>query len=346
MSESTSPTGTSATIESSAVDAAPTTECHRQHCQQTYQLPPLRYDPEKPFHFGILLNASFGISSTMGEVSKPTLVQAGFGIGLLCVAPLGDMVRRRGLILVLVFSSTCLTIGLAITKNIYAFEVISFLIGFTSVTPQILMPLAADLAPPHRRASAISIVLSGVLMGILIARVLSGVVANFVSWRNVYVMSIGIQSVVLFGSYFMLPDYPGQKSRPFIFRDDSFHGQIYADRTTGHSNRADQHCCECMLYKLLGDLDLLAWWTAILLLYVSFGLFGILGVVVVPFMGRLVDKVPPWHVAIASTMLLIVFQAVQTAAGGINVAAVVITCFGLDVSRQTQQVALSTLIYG
>ena len=110
--------------------------------------------------------------------------------------------------LLLVGLSTTLTIGLAVTNNLLVFEVISFLIGLTSVTPQLLMPLAADLAPPARRGSAISIVLSGYLLGILISRVLSGIVANFASWRFVYCMSIGIQSFVLGGAYLLLPDYP------------------------------------------------------------------------------------------------------------------------------------------
>jgi predicted MFS family arabinose efflux permease len=118
------------------------------------------------------------------------------------------MLRRRQLILLLVVFSATLTIGLAITNNLLVFEIISFLIGLTSVTPQILIPLAADLAPPARRGSAISIVLSGYLLGILIARVLSGIVANFTSWRIVYCVSIGVQSIVLGGAYMLLPDYP------------------------------------------------------------------------------------------------------------------------------------------
>ncbi|KAG2737496.1 MFS general substrate transporter, partial [Suillus brevipes Sb2] len=155
----------------------------------------------------IQLSASFHV--TYDEVARiPTLVQAGFGIGLLFITPLGDMLRRRQLILLLVALSTTFTIGLAITNNLLVFEIISFLIGLTSVTPQILVPLAADLAPPARRGSAISIVVSGFLLGILIARVLSGIVANFTSWRMVYCMSIGVQSIVLGSAYMLLPDYP------------------------------------------------------------------------------------------------------------------------------------------
>lgn len=106
-------------------------------------------------------------------------------VGLLLISPLGDLVRRRQLVLLLVAASTTLTIGLAVTTDVRVFEALSFLIGVVTVTPQILMPLAADLAPPERRASALSVVLSGLMLGILIARVLAGVIGNFTTWRVV-----------------------------------------------------------------------------------------------------------------------------------------------------------------
>jgi hypothetical protein len=76
-----------------------------------------------------------------------------------------------------------------------------------------------------------------------------------------------------------------------------------------------------------------------------FGLVGMLGVIAMPFFGRLLDRLVPWWSIIISTLLLLVFQAVQTGAGGISIAAVVISCFGLDLFRQIQTVSLSTLIF-
>lgn len=133
-----------------------------------------------------------------------------YATGLLLLSPLGDLVRRRPLILCLVALSTLLTIGLAVTSNLVAFETLCFLVGALSVTPQVLLPLAADLAPPERRASALSVVLSGLLFGVLTARVLAGVIAQYTSWRVVYYMAIGTQSVVLIGCYLVLPDYPSK----------------------------------------------------------------------------------------------------------------------------------------
>ena len=118
--------------------------------------------------------------------------------------------RRRQLILGLVSLSTSLSIGLAVTNNLVVFEAITFLVGMFSVTPQVLIPLAADMAPSEHRASAISVVVSGLLFGILVARVVAGIVAEFASWRVVYYTAIGTQACVLLGSYFIIPDYPSR----------------------------------------------------------------------------------------------------------------------------------------
>ena len=118
--------------------------------------------------------------------------------------------RRRQLILCIVALSTSLTIGLAVTRSLHVFETLSYLVGVVTVTPQILLPLAADLAPEEKRAAAISVVLSGLLFGVLLARVLAGIIAEFTSWRVVYYFSVGVQALVLVGCYFMLPDYPSK----------------------------------------------------------------------------------------------------------------------------------------
>ena len=133
-----------------------------------------------------------------------------YATGLLLISPLGDLVRRRQLTLLLLLVSTTLTTGLGITPNLRIFEALCYLIGVASATPQILMPLAADLATPERRASALSVVLSGLMLGVLIARVLAGVIGNFNTWRIVYHMAIGVQCLVFVGAYFVLPDYPAK----------------------------------------------------------------------------------------------------------------------------------------
>jgi predicted MFS family arabinose efflux permease len=102
------------------------------------------------------------------------------------ITPLGDLVKRRQLLLLVVLAGCLVTIGLAITKDVTVFIALSYIVGIFSVTPQILLPLAADLAPASKRAFAMSIVLSGLLLGVLVSRVLGGLLAEYTSWRNVY----------------------------------------------------------------------------------------------------------------------------------------------------------------
>ena len=156
----------------------------------------------------------------MYRLSGPiALVNAAYSYacGLLFITPLGDLVRRRALILALISASAALTIGLPLASSLQTFEALSFLIGFTSPVPQILMPFAADLAPPHKRAAALSIVLSGLLLGVLFARVIAGVIANFVTWRIVYWLALGLQACVLVLMYFKLPDFPSKNNHMTYF---------------------------------------------------------------------------------------------------------------------------------
>ncbi|KAF7982162.1 hypothetical protein HWV62_29925 [Athelia sp. TMB] len=311
------------------------------------------------------MNISFGFASTFtgylnvlnscGELvllpanfKIPTLIQAGYATGLLLISPLGDLVRRRQLILLLVIVSTSLTIGLAVTTNLAVFEALSFLVGVVTVVPQILLPLAADLAPPERRASALSIVLSGLLLGILIARVLGGVIANFTSWRVIYYVSIGVQALVLFGAYLIIPDYPAKN-------DDLTYFNILA--SMAKLAVTEPKLIQAALINMASSACFTNFWVTLTFLLggppyhystLDIGLFGLLGafgVLVGPFLGRLIDRLVPWYAALVATLFLLVFQGVQTGAGGISIGAVIVACFGLDVFRQMQQVSLTSSVF-
>ncbi|KAG8678661.1 hypothetical protein FRC09_019660, partial [Ceratobasidium sp. 395] len=142
----------------------------------------------------------------------PTLTQAGYATGLLLISPLGDLVRRRQLLLLLGCLIGAFTLGLALSPSDKIFAGLSYLMGVVTVVPQIMLPLTADLAPPQRRASAIAIVLSGLLLGILFARVLSGIIAEFTNWQVVYWLSCGLQFANVLAMWTLVPDYPAKKT--------------------------------------------------------------------------------------------------------------------------------------
>lgn len=101
-----------------------------------------------------------------------------------------------------------LTIGTAFTFNFVVFEVLSVLTGVVTCVSQILSPITADLVAPSRRASALSILIAGVLLGILYARIIAGVIAQFTSWHVVYYVAAGLQAVNILVLYWVVPDYP------------------------------------------------------------------------------------------------------------------------------------------
>ncbi|KAJ7480608.1 major facilitator superfamily domain-containing protein [Mycena latifolia] len=332
----------------------------------------LRYDPQKPFHFGLLLNVLFGFASTFivanlyycqplliqfsesfdvsyNRVARiPTLLQAGYATGILLISPLGDLVRRRQLIIFLAVISASLTIGLAITPNLVVFETLSFLIGVVSVTPQILIPLAADLAPPERRAAALSVVFSGLLFGILVARVIAGIIAQFTSWRVVYYFAIGVQYLVLFASYFVIPDYPAKN------QGMSYWGIL---RTMARFAYTEPILIQACLVNLASCACFTNFWVTLTFLLGGppyfystltiglFGLIGIFGVACGPLVGRAIDRLIPWYASLAAVLLLLCFQAIQVGAGDTSVAAVVVAIMGLDVFRQMLQMSLATSVF-
>lgn len=97
---------------------------------------------------------------------------------------------------------------MCVTKSFGVFLALSFITAVTTVTPQLMLPLVGDLAPAHRRATALSIVVSGLLLGILIARLLSGVLTQYTSWKTIYWFSFGVQYLIFILLFFFMPDYP------------------------------------------------------------------------------------------------------------------------------------------
>ncbi|EPS93087.1 hypothetical protein FOMPIDRAFT_1136854, partial [Fomitopsis schrenkii] len=293
------------------------------------------------------LARAFGVSEN--EVSNiPTLVQAGYAGGLLFITPLGDMVQRRQLILLLVFISASLSIGLAITRSLVAFEVVTFFVGFTSVVPQVLIPLAADLAPMDRKAGATAVVWAALMLGVLFARVLSGIIANFVTYRAVYWLAVGLQYLVLIAAYFIIPNVPRKNAQI------SYPGILWSMAKLATT---EPLLIQSALAMLVSNMCFTNFWITLTFLLLDapfhyssldiglFGLLGMLGVVLGPFLGRTLDFVYPWYGAAAADVMLLIFQAVMVIGAGLNIAPVIIATLGLDVFRQTTSVSLVNMAF-
>lgn len=150
------------------------------------------------------ISESFGISVSAGSFIV-TMIQLGYVAGLLLLAPLGDLVENKKLILVTLGALiACLLIStLAPTPQIFMAS--SLLLGISAVGTQMIIPMAAHLTPEHRRGHVVGTVVSGALFGILLARPLSTLVAGTFGWRAVYIMSAVFMCAILAMMAFVLP---------------------------------------------------------------------------------------------------------------------------------------------
>ena len=136
--------------------------------------------------------------STPGPGPTSTIItatQIGYAAGLLLVVPLGDLHPRRGLVTRLFCLSALALVGCALAPNLWVFAVASVLVGGASVAGQVMIPFAADLAPEERRGRVVARIMTGLLLGILLARTVSGLVAQAAGWRAIYWLSAALMVV-------------------------------------------------------------------------------------------------------------------------------------------------------
>jgi len=140
-----------------------------------------------------------------------TCTQLGYATGILLLVPLGDIRNRRRLIPVILFLSAislCLT---AVAPSMPLLMAAMALTGLTTVAGQLLTPFAGDLASPSQLGKVLGTIISGMLIGILLSRTVSGVIADFLGWRAVYFIAAGGALILAFLMLRMLPaDIPRQ----------------------------------------------------------------------------------------------------------------------------------------
>ncbi|KAG8956249.1 hypothetical protein FRC04_004326 [Tulasnella sp. 424] len=308
-----------------------------------YYCQPLIVDFAKEFH------SDESVASTI-----PTLAQAGYAVGLLFITPLGDLVRRRGLLLAIITLSTLVTFGVTLSPTISALKALLFLLGIVSVTPQVIMPLVGDLAAPHRRCTAVSIVLSGLLLGIIFARCVGAVIVFYAgSWRTVYWIGGGLQTFSLSLVWWFLPDWPSKTDVVPTSPDEksSKRSDTYGTilRSMVKLAVTEPVLIQSCLIAFGTQMVFSSFWvTATLLLAGTpynfttfqiglFGLTGLLGVLIVPLAGYLIDRVIHWAGLLISILTLMGSQSLLTAAAKRSLGVPIVGSFGLDLALQVER---------
>ncbi|HLX39261.1 MAG TPA: MFS transporter [Ktedonobacteraceae bacterium] len=155
---------------------------------------------------------SFAVSdSAVGSIA--TLSQLGFALGLLLIVPLGDFFNRRNLIVAALLGVTISLLAMAFAPSILFLAIASFIVGITTVVPQVIVPLAASLAHPHERGRVVGAIMSGLLIGILLARTVSGFVGAAFGWRTMYWIAAILMLALALALRLLLP---GEQRRPHV----------------------------------------------------------------------------------------------------------------------------------
>lgn len=133
------------------------------------------------------------------------ITQIGYAIGLLFIIPLGDLFKRKTIILI---NFTVLVVSLLTTPYIHLILFASLLTGICSVMPQIFIPIAAQFSTPKTKGRNVGMIVSGLLTGILASRVVSGIVGEYLGWRFIFFVAAGMMVICLIIIMRVLPDMP------------------------------------------------------------------------------------------------------------------------------------------
>lgn len=282
----------------------------------------------------------------------PTLTQLGYALGLLLLAPLGDRFDRRNIILL---KSAILCAALLLTgfaPGLAVLLVASLLVGLFATVAQDIVPAAATLAPAAERGKAVGTVMTGLLMGILLSRVVSGFVAENFGWRSMFVAaaaSVALMGVVLAKG---LPRFAPTTSKPYP--------ELL--KSLAHLWVEYPKLRQAALAQGLLALGFSAFWSTLaVMLHAApfhlgsaaagaFGLAGAAGALAAPYAGRLADRHGPgWVLRIScgvaavsfASMLLMPLLPVQG-----QLVLLALATLGFDLGVQASLISHQTIVFG
>lgn len=287
---------------------------------------------------------SFNVSSKyIGLVS--TLTQIGYGTGMLFIIPLGDIQERRSLILKLLIILSLFLVLFALSPNIICLIVISFIIGFTTVIPQLIIPFAAELSNPKERGKTLGSVFSGLFAGILLARTVSGFVGSVWGWKTMYFIA-SICTIILFFivARFLPKSYP---------KSNKSYRQIMFSMKSLLKNEPVLRESSLNGAMLFGAFSI--FWTTLIFFLESpaynlgsktvglFALLGISSIITSPMVGSISDKKGGKFVVGISTILsILAFIILMTL--GYKLWGIALGLILLDLGTQSAQIGNQTRI--
>jgi predicted MFS family arabinose efflux permease len=289
--------------------------------------------------------------SVEGMGLVPTLTQAGYALGILFLLPLGDRHDRRMLI---VSKSALLAVLLflcSLTSGLHTLLIVSLLIGMMATMAQDIVPAAAILSPAGKQGKTVGTVMTGLLLGILLSRTVSGLVGAAFGWREMYqaaAVSIAAMGVLL---WFSLPRFATHStlSYPALMK------------SMAHLWRRYPELRRAALAQGFLSVAFSAFWSTLAVMLFEhfqmgsavaggYGIAGAAGALAAPLAGGLADKVGAARVTQLGAALVTVSFALMFALPALpahgQLALIALSAVGFDLGLQSSLVAHQNLVYG
>lgn len=282
----------------------------------------------------------------------PMATQLGYALGILLLAPLGDRYNRSDIILIKAAVLCLALLGASMAPDLWTLLGASLVIGLAATLAQDIVPAAATLASPAHRGKAVGTVMTGLLLGILLSRVLSGFVAEHFGWRAMFLAAAQSIALVAIAARVYLPAFAPTTQAPYR----ALMASLWAlTREHAALRRA------ALAQGLLAVGFSAFWCTLAIMLHGApfhlgstaagaFGLAGAAGALAAPLAGRLADRRGPALVTrlgsglVAVSFAAMLFGPMLSTQGQLWLLAV--GALGFDLGVQAALVAHQTIVYG
>ena len=280
----------------------------------------------------------------------PTLTQAGYAIGILFLLPLGDRHDRRTLILLKSTALALVLLACSLVAELHTLLIVSLLIGMAATMAQDIVPAAAILAPEGKQGKTVGTVMTGLLLGILLSRTVSGVVGEAFGWRVMYQLAAGSIAVIGVVMWAILPRFAihSTLSYPALMR------------SMAHLWRRYPALRRAALAQGFLSIAFSAFWSTLAVMLLEryqlgsavaggFGIAGAAGALAAPLAGGLADKLGAGKVtqlgaALVTVSFALMFLMPMLGVHG-QLILIAVSAVGFDLGLQSSLVAHQNLVY-